>query len=125
MAIPKITPSEWEVMRLLWRRSPQTAAEVIENMSPSTDWTPKTIRTLFTRLVNKRAIAYKQRGRIYHYYPLVEEKDCANAETKSFLERVYGGALEPMIANFLDSEELSDAEIESLKAIIDSKGRAD
>ena len=125
MPVPKITPSEWEVMRLLWRRSPQTAAEVIENVPPSTEWTPKTIRTLFTRLVKKGAIGYEQRGRIYHYYPLVEEKDCAAAETKSFLERVYGGALEPMIANFLDAEQLSDAEIDSLKAIIDSKGSND
>lgn len=123
MPVPKITPTEWEVMRSLWKRSPQTASEVIENMPPGKDRTAKTVRTLFTRLVNKGAIGYEQRGRIYHYYPLVEERDCAAAETKSFVERVYGGALEPMIANFLDGEDLSASEIEALKAIIESKGR--
>lgn len=123
MAVPKITPSEWEVMKLLWRRSPQTAAEVVEALSGSRSWTPKTIRSLFNRLVKKGALAFEQKGRVYHYSPLVEEKDCAVAETQSFLERVYGGAVEPMLANFLEAEVLSDEEIEKLKRIIDEKGR--
>lgn len=120
--LPRITPSEWEVMKPLWRKAPQTAAEVIAALSGTTDWTPKTIRTLFTRLVNKGALGYEQHGRVYHYSPLVEEKDCAIAETRSFLQRVYGGALEPMLANFLEKEVLTDEEIEKLKKMIERKG---
>lgn len=123
MSVPKITPSEWEIMKLLWRKSPQTAAEVIETLSKNTSWTPKTIRTLFNRLVKKGALQYTQEGRVYHYSPLVQEKDCAVAETQSFLQRVYGGALEPMLANFLESKALSDEEIDNLKRIIAEKGK--
>lgn len=123
MAVPKITPSEWEVMKVLWRKSPQTSAEVVEALAPSTTWTPKTIRTLFNRLVTKGALEYTQQGRVYHYSPVVEEKDCAVAETHSFLKRVYGGALEPMLSNFLEAEVLSEEEIEKLKRIIDEKGK--
>ena len=121
-SIPRITASEWDVMKELWRKSPQTAGQVILALAGKNDWTPKTIRTLFTRLVDKGALGYEQQGRVYHYSPLVEEKDCATAETRSFLKRVYGGALEPMLANFLEKEVLTDAQIEKLKEILERKG---
>lgn len=122
MPVPKITPSEWAVMKLLWQKAPQTSAEVIKNLSKNTSWTPKTIRSLINRLVTKKALEYRQEGRVYYYSPIVEEKDCAVAETHSFLERVYGGALEPMLANFLEAEVLSEEEIEKLRRFIEEKG---
>jgi len=121
--MPKITHSEWEVMKLLWRKAPQTSKEVVQTLSESTSWTPKTIRTLINRLVKKNALEYEQDGRVYYYSPIVEEKDCAVAETHSFLKRVYGGALEPMLANFLEAEVLTDEQIEKLKRIIEEKGK--
>lgn len=123
MSTPNITPSEWEVMKLLWRKSPQTSAEVVKTLSETTSWTPKTIRTLFNRLVAKDALAFEQVGRVYYYSPIVEEKDCALAEALSFLQRIYDGAFESMLANFLDAQVLSEAEIEKLKQIIDEKGK--
>ena len=74
MIVPKITPSEWVVMKLLWRKAPQTSAEVVKNLSERTSWTPKTIRTLINRLVTKEALEYRQEGRVYYYSPIVEEK---------------------------------------------------
>ena len=122
-SVPKITPSEWEVMKLLWGRAPQTSAEIVETLSLRTTWTPKTIRTLINRLVKKGALEFKKEGRIHHYSAVAAQKDCALAETRSFVERVYGGALEPMLANFLEAEVLSDEEIEKLKRIIEDKER--
>lgn len=121
-SVPNITASEWEIMKLLWDRSPQTAGEVIDALSVRMSWTPKTIRTMFSRLTSKGVLGFEQQGRVYHYYPLVEEKDCAVRETRSFLDRVYGGALEPMLVNFLEAEELTDDQIEKLKRIIEQKG---
>ena len=60
---------------------------------------------------------------MYYYSPLVEEKDCAIAEAQSFLQRIYDGAFEPMLANFLDAQVLSDEEIDKLRQIIEEKGK--
>ena len=118
---PKISDAEWQVMRVTWSKSPITANEVVEALSPSTTWKPKTIMTLINRLVKKGALGFEKNGRAYRYSPLVEESECVRSESRSFLERVYGGALQPMLANFLEDGELSREEIEELKRILDQK----
>ncbi|MEW8986403.1 MAG: BlaI/MecI/CopY family transcriptional regulator, partial [Bacillus sp. (in: firmicutes)] len=41
------------------------------------------------------------------------------SETKSFIKKLYGGALKPMLANFLEDKKLNAQEIEDLKALFD------
>lgn len=120
--IPKISDSEWQVMRVLWGKSPATAKQVVKALSDKTLWSPKTVRTLLNRLVRKEALGFEKNGREYHYYPRVKEEQCVRAETRSFLRRVSGGAAKPMLAAFLEEEKLSRREIEELKQILDEKG---
>ncbi len=118
---PQISDSEWLVMRIVWAQAPVTANQVVEALSGSTAWKPKTIMTLLRRLVDKGAVGYQKQGRSYMHYPLVEEKDCARKERHSFLSRVYGGALKPMLVSFIQEGELSDEELVELRQILDQK----
>jgi len=120
--VPRISDAEWEVMKVLWARSPQTANEIIQTLEPVTEWNPRTIRTLLNRLLKKKALGFRQEGRSYLYFPRVEETACRRAESRSFLRRVYGGALTPMLSAFLEEEDLSADEIAELKRILDRKG---
>lgn len=117
----QISDTEWTVMKVIWKYSPITANEVIEGLEESTDWSDRTIRTLLNRLVKKKVISYKKDGRRYLYYPIVTENECIKKENKSFLNRVYSGAVTLMFAKFLEEESLSDKEIEELKEILDKK----
>lgn len=119
--IPRISEAEWEVMKVLWANSPMTANDVIQALVAYKDWNPKTVRTLLARLVEKEALAYTQNGRVYSYYPLIHEEDCVRFETRSFIQRIYGGALKPMLVNFLKEENLSEKEIDELKKILDER----
>lgn len=119
--LPQISDTEWQVMKIIWASAPITAGEVIEKLEGVTSWKPKTVKTLLGRLVRKKAIAFNKEGRIYVYYPLVAENECVKAESRSFLQKVYGGALNTMFAYFLEEEELSREDIEELKRILDQK----
>ena len=68
-----------------------------------------------------KALGYKQEGRAYLYRPLVGETDCALAESESFLDRVFGGSLKPMLAHFVEQKRLSAAEIRELKRLLEDK----
>jgi BlaI family penicillinase repressor len=93
----------------------------VEALADATQWKPKTIKTLLNRLVQKKALGFKKIGKAYEYYPLIDEDQCVRSESRSFLSRVYGGALAPMLATFLENEKLSTEEIDNLKQILDSK----
>jgi BlaI family penicillinase repressor len=123
MKPPRISETEWEVMKICWERSPVTALAIIEALSARDDWHPKTVKTLLGRLVKKRALGFKKDGRVYLYRPLVAEKDCVAAESRSFLDRVFGGSLQPMLAHFAENQKLSPAEINELKNLLRRKDK--
>lgn len=118
---PKISDAEWEVMKVIWAHSPCTANQVVEELAQVSKWTPKTIKTMLNRLLKKKVLGFKKENKAYLYYPLFTEEECAKAESKSFLERVYGGALDLMLAGFIKERNLSEKDIEELKRILDEK----
>jgi BlaI family penicillinase repressor len=119
---PRISEAEWTVMKVLWDSSPLTANEVVEALSGKTAWKSKTVRTLLNRLVAKEALKFDKKGREYLYRPAVSEAFCIKAETKSFLRRSGAGALKPVLAAFLEEEQLSEKEIAELKQLLKEKG---
>ena len=121
--LPRISESEWLVMKELWRKHPQTSGQIVEALSGKTRWGAATIKTLINRLVTKKALGYDKLGREHHYAPLVSEADCAREEGRSFLKRVFDGSLSPMLASFLEREALSPKEIAELKQILEEKER--
>ncbi|WP_432666605.1 BlaI/MecI/CopY family transcriptional regulator [Wukongibacter baidiensis] len=119
--VPQISDTEWKVMKIIWEKSPITANKVIDELEGVCDWSDRTIRTLLNRLIKKEAISFDKDGREYLYYPIVTEDECIREENRTFLERVYGGALNLMFTKFLEDEALSVDEIEELKQILNDK----
>lgn len=119
--LPKISESEWLVMRVLWLKSPLSAQDIFEQLDSTTKWKPKTIKTLIDRLVKKGAVKYEKDGRRYLYYPAVGREECVTTERKSFIKRVYGRITKPMLAAFLEDAELSGEDIAELKDILEQK----
>ena len=119
--IPKISEAEWTVMKAIWNENPITSNRVVEVVSESTKWQPKTIRTLLNRLVSKGAVGHDGKGREYRFFPLIEESVVVKAESESFLKRVFDGALTPMLSTMVESKKLSKKDIEELKRILEDE----
>lgn len=117
----KITDAELYVMKVLWKNSPLTASQIIDELKEVTQWNPKTIHTLISRLVAKSVIGSEKKGSYKLYFPLVTEEYYQNVQTKSFLEKVYNGSFPLLITNFIKEEKLNEQEINELKAILDSQ----
>jgi len=109
--VPKITDTEWKIMRVVWAKHPITAAGVIEQLvTADPTWHPKTARTLLARLVRKGALDYE---------PLVAERECMKAASESFLERVFGGSLQPMLAHFVEERRLTKKDLDALRRLLE------
>lgn len=117
--IPKISDTEWKVMKIIWSKPYITANEVVDMLDDVVEWKPKTVKTLLNRLLNKGAINFEKDGREYKYYPLLSEEECIKEENKNFLSRVYDGAFKNMIVNFIEDQNLTKDDIEELKKILE------
>ena len=106
------------VMRVLWAHEPMTANEVVDALLELTGWNHRTIRTLLGRLAKKQAIGHRQHDRPYRYLPLVSREEVLRAERACFVKRVYSGAVMPMLAEFIEDEQLSEADVQKLRTML-------
>jgi BlaI family transcriptional regulator, penicillinase repressor len=115
-------------MKAVWGAPPQglTAGEVVDAVAAAQPWHPRTIKTLLNRLVQKKAVDVRVEGRRYLYLPRVPRDAALRRESRSFLSRVFGGAVAPAVINLLEQSDLklSPQEIEQLRAILD-RGEGD
>ena len=122
-----ISEAEYQVMKLIWAKAPVSTKEVTEILIKESQWKPKTIQTLLSRLVKKGVIGYEKEGRVFVYTPLIKEEDYVEQESSSFLNKFYDGALNSMVVNFLEQDKLTENDINELKKILDmekdKKGR--
>jgi BlaI family transcriptional regulator, penicillinase repressor len=118
---PSITEAEWKIMKVLWARSPQPAHDVVQKLGKPEGWHPNTIKTLLQRLHRKKALGIKKYKNLYLYYPIVSEEECVHAESQSFLDRLFGGRLQPLLLHFVRRQKLTSKDLEELRKILEGK----
>lgn len=117
--MPVISEAESQVMLLLWQRAPQSSEELVDALLATSDWQEKTIRTLISRLLAKQAIRAERDGRRYLYSPCVSRDAWQSQESRSLLDRVFGGRLSPLLAHFSEHEKLSAKDVAALRKLLD------
>jgi predicted transcriptional regulator len=114
----QISEAESLVMEVLWRDSPLGADEVFEALAGRQDWQEATVKTLLNRLLKKGAIAPEQDGRRYLYRPLLARDDYVLSESRTLLDRLFGGKVAPLVQHFSEKRRLSKRDIEELKRLV-------
>jgi BlaI family penicillinase repressor len=73
------------------------------------------------RLVEKKALAFDRNGKRYLYRAVVRRGDCVRRESRSFLDRVFGGAAAPALMHLVKTSKLTDTELAELRSLLDDK----
>ncbi len=121
---PEISEAEWKIMRILWKKAPLAAYDIVQALAGDAAWHPNTIKTLLGRLVKKGALAAKKYKNLFLYSPLVTEEQCVQAESESFLERLFDGSVRPLLVHFAKNKRLSQEDLDELRRILEGKEKA-
>ena len=112
---PKISDSELEVMRVLWRAGDALpVTEIRESLQKSRGWEATTVKTLISRLVAKGVLRQEKR-QVYYYSPLITEAEYNDWATHDLISRVYHGSARDLVAALVRSDGLSRADIDELR----------
>jgi BlaI family penicillinase repressor len=112
-AIPKLSEMEWEILKPLWEKGPMAARDIYREVPKKYGWAIKTVKTMLSRLVKKGALTYDQIGNSYLYHAAYTREEMTRAATRSFIQRVFDGALNPFVAYF--AEGATPEELKRLK----------
>jgi len=114
----QITPAELEIMKVLWKQPGIGAAEIVDALEGEQDWSPRTVKTLLSRLVEKGALKTEADGRRYLYQPTVDEQAYQNKEAGRLVDKRFGGRAAPLVAQLAYTRGLSDDDIQELEALL-------
>jgi len=113
-----LSNGEWKLMNRLWEASRLTVTQLTAALREETGWDKHTVITMLSRLEAKGAVAHDGNTPKL-WFPILPRQDAARSETKSFLDKVYGGRLGLMMSAMVDAKFLSQADIDELSAILE------
>ena len=122
-SIPASSDAEWDVMKVVWDHGPLTSGDVVKRLADEKHWKPRTVKTLLSRLVQKGAVAVAEDEGRFTYTARVARELLARREAKSFLSRVFDGAVAPALVHLIQESELSQEQIRELKKILEREAR--
>jgi BlaI family penicillinase repressor len=112
---PKISDSELEVMRILWREGrPLSFTEIRTELERNTEWSKSTVQTLVVRLRDKGIISV-QTHHVALYSPNITEQEYISAEGKTFLDKLFDGNAKKLVASLCQNGQLAEDDIDELK----------
>lgn len=115
----QISEAESVVMDVLWRGHSLAAEDVVAALAKGTTWQEATIKTLLNRLLKKGAITASKEGRRYLYSPKLRREDWVQQESRSLLDRMFGGRVAPLVAHFSERRKLSRKDIAELRKLLE------
>jgi BlaI family penicillinase repressor len=106
------------IMEILWRDGECGSAAILKEVEDKLGWSRQTVRTYLARLTEKGLVGTREvNKRTLHYYPVVSRDEYAADKTGSLLHRYYG-SLPHMVAGIVQSEEITEAELDELEKLI-------
>ena len=113
-----VSEAEAIIMDVLWRSAPRTAEEILAEVGPAQRWQEGTVKSLLNRLLKKHAVHAERDGRRYLYTPLLSRELYVSQESKSLLDRLFGGRVAPLVAHFSEQRKLSKKDIAQLRKLL-------
>ena len=115
----RLPDAELSVMQALWRCEPPAGRDALEAILSTTHpMAPTTLLTLLTRLENRGFLSVEKVGRRSVYTPLVSQADYLASQSKTFVEKLFGGSMSAF-ASALCHSGLSREELQELRRLLE------
>ena len=111
--------AELRLMEIIWECEPVSAKDIAIAAAKQFGWNKNTTYTVIKRLIDKKLLHRDEPGFICS--AIVKRNEVQKAETKTLIEKLFGGSKKAFFTAFAD-EELSQEEVDALKALIEKKG---
>ena len=119
LEIKRLPDAELEIMKELWAASgPLTRAQLEERLARRR-WASTTLLALLGRLEAKGYVSREKQGKGYLYAAALAREDYLPVESRSALERMFGGSAKNLSAAMGQTKDLSKEDIDELAAYLE------
>jgi predicted transcriptional regulator len=117
--LPALGAQELAIMKVVWRAKDVSVRDVYETLRQRRAVAYTTVMTMMNTLEGKGYLRKTLDGRAYRYRPAIPERRVITTMVREFVDRVFDGSAVPLLAHLVSASDLSDAEREELRRLID------
>ena len=118
----RLSEAEWEVMDGIWHLNRQvTVRDVVDYLYPNGEKAYTTVQTIMNILFEKGVLNRQKIGPVNVYKSALSREDAAQDETRTLVSRMFEGSFGALATYLVDSGELSQKELDELRALIEAR----
>ena len=116
------TVLELQILKVVWRHSPQLAREVQQALADEGRELAKTsVITTLNTMVEKKYLKRKRRGNRYLFSSRISEEEVSERVLGDVVDRVFDGSTAAVLLKLFDVTNIDDYELKELRRIINRK----
>ena len=119
--LPALSPSETEILRLVWQLGRATVQQVCDKLPSRRRIAYATVQTLLRRLENKGYLRHDVRGKAHVFIAAAKREHVIKRSVGDFLDRLFGGDAIPLVQYLAEHGKLTAGDIERLKQLTGKK----
>jgi len=115
---PTLTEQELEIMKVVWKLEHATVRNVYEAMLANRRIAYTTVMTMMNILETKGYLTKRYEDRAYLYQPSQPQKQVIKSMVREFVDRVFNGSAEPLLAHLVEDRHLSESDLDEIRRTI-------
>lgn len=119
-----LTPSEWDIMRIIWRHQPCTLRMICDESAKAHEWTRHAVISFLKRMETKGAICVDDSQQYKLYSALIEQDETMRHELSGTISRVFDGNPMLMVSFLAKSKDYTEDEIQEMIDILRNGGES-
>jgi len=116
----QLTKTEEQLMQLLWKLEKAFMKDLLD-LFPEPKPAATTVATLLKRMTDKGFVGYKEYGKSREYFPAVAKSDYFSKQVNSMVKDFFNNSASQFASFFTKEANMSTAELEELKKLIDTQ----
>jgi len=125
MATAPPTPSELQILRVIWERGPSTVREVYRALSAEREIGYSTVLKFMQIMTDKGTLVRDETVRPQLYRPAQRQRDMQRGIVRDLIERAFGGSAADLVVHALSDKKSSSEERRQIRALLDTMDEQD
>jgi BlaI family transcriptional regulator, penicillinase repressor len=113
-----LTTQQIEIMKIVWRLGDATVRDVYEALRAQRPIAYTTVMTTMKTMETRGHLKKRSEGRAYVYQAVEPQNRALRKIVGDFLDRVFNGSAEPLLAHLVQERRLSQKDLEKVARMI-------
>lgn len=114
-----VTETELAILQVLWDRGETTRRQIADVLYPGgSEVHYATVQNLLGRLDRKGYVRSTREGNVLIFSAIVDRDELIRRRLQGLADKLYGGALAPLVMNLIRSQPLSQRDVDDLYSFL-------